>query len=80
MKNSNTVIGHVYAGPDGIETGWADGASLPDTMARTFGQFDGSDPTAFGVNFSQFLQSLGAPGGVASGTAHGTLPKSWPRW
>jgi len=77
---SNTVIGHVYAGPDGIETGWADGASLPDTMARRFGQFDGSNSTAFGVNFSQFLQSLGAPGGVQSGAARGSLPASWPRW
>lgn len=77
---SSTVIGHVYAGPDGIETGWADGSSLPDTMARSFGQFDGSNATAFGLNFSQFLQSLGAPGGIQSGTTRGTLPASWPRW
>jgi len=77
---SSTVIGHMYAGPSGIETGWADGSSLPDTMARTYGQFDGSNSTAFGYNFSQLLQSVGAPGGVPSGAPSGTLPASWPRW
>ena len=41
--SSSTVIGQMFEGPDGIETGWANGASLPDTMARTFGQFDGSN-------------------------------------
>jgi hypothetical protein len=77
---SSTVIGHMYAGPDGIETGWADGSRLPDTMARSAGQFNGSDATAFGLNFSQLLQSVGAPGGVSSGGSSGTLPASWPRW
>ena len=77
---ADTVLGHVYAGPDGIETGWADGSSLPDTMARTYGQFDGSNATAFGSNFSQLLQSVGAPGGIETGPASGTLPPSWPRW
>ena len=43
---SSTVIGHMYAGPDGIEMGWANGSRLPDTMARTYGQFDGSNSSA----------------------------------
>jgi hypothetical protein len=77
---SDTVLGHMYAGPDGIETGWADGSSLPDTMARTYGQFDGDNSTAFGANFSRLLESLGAPGGILSGTPSGSLPASWPRW
>jgi hypothetical protein len=77
---SSTVLGQMFAGPSGIETGWADGSSLPDTMARTYGQFDGSNSTAFGYNFSQLLQSLGAPGGIPSGPPSGTLPASWPRW
>jgi hypothetical protein len=78
--NSNTVLGHMYAGPDGIETGWADGSRLPDTMAHTYGQYSGSNSTAFGDNFSRFLQSVGAPGGILSTPPRGTLPASWPRW
>jgi murein DD-endopeptidase MepM/ murein hydrolase activator NlpD len=77
---SGTVIGQMYAGPDGIETGWANGASLPDTMARDAGQFNGTNSSAFGVNFSQLLQALGAPGGIQNGPASGVLPPGWPRW
>jgi murein DD-endopeptidase MepM/ murein hydrolase activator NlpD len=78
--SSGTVIGHMYEGPDGIETGWANGASLPDSMARTFGQFNGSNSSAFGVNFSQLLQSLGAPGGIQNSAPSGVLPAGWPQW
>ncbi len=78
--SSGSVIGHMYAGPDGIETGWADGSSLPDTMARANGQFNGTNSTAFGDNFSRFLESLGAPGGVEVPPSHGSLPPSWPHW
>ena len=77
---STTVLGHMYVGPDGIETGWADGSALPNTMARTYGQYNGENSTAFGYNFSQLLQSLGAPAGVANGPPRGALPASWPRW
>jgi hypothetical protein len=77
---STTVLGHVYAGPDGIETGWADGSALPNTMARTYGQYNGENSTAFGYNFSQLLQSLGAPAGVPTSPPSGALPASWPRW
>jgi murein DD-endopeptidase MepM/ murein hydrolase activator NlpD len=78
---SNTVLGQVYAGPTGIETGWADPSASGDTMARTYGQFSGSNSTAFGYNFSRLLQSLGAPGGVlATNPPTGTLPSGWPQW
>jgi len=77
---SGTVIGRVYAGPDGIETGWADASSLPDTMAHTYGQFDGQNSSAFGYNFSQLLQLLGAPGGLPNGPPVGELPTGWPSW
>ncbi len=77
---SNTVLGHMYAGPDGIEMGWADGNALPNTMARSYGQYNGSNPTAFGVNFSRFLQGVGAPGGVQDGLPTGQLPRGWPQW
>ncbi|HEV7525166.1 MAG TPA: hypothetical protein VGP92_09375 [Acidimicrobiia bacterium] len=77
---TETVIGHMYAGPNGIEMGWADGSALPNTMARRYGQYDGSSPTAFGANFSRLMQSVGAPGGILGGTPNGDLPPSWPRW
>jgi murein DD-endopeptidase MepM/ murein hydrolase activator NlpD len=77
----NTVLGQVYEGPTGIETGWADGSGNGDTMARTYGQFQGSNSTAFGYNFSRLLQSVGAPGGVlATNPPTGTLPNGWPKW
>jgi murein DD-endopeptidase MepM/ murein hydrolase activator NlpD len=78
---ASTVIGQVYAGPTGIETGWADPSASGDTMARTYQQFDGSNSTAFGYNFSRLLQSVGAPGGVlANNPPTGLLPPSWPQF
>ena len=77
---SGTVLGHAYAGPYGIETGWADGSALPNTMARTYGQFDGSNSSAFGYNFSELLQRLGAPAGIPNSPPNGNLPPWWPRW
>ena len=53
----NTVLGTVYEGPDGIETGWADNGT-GDTMARDASQFYGWNSTAFGANFSELLVSL----------------------
>ena len=78
---SNTVIGQMYAGPDGIETGWGDSTAVGNTMARTYGQFNGSNSTAFGANFSQFLDALGAPPGILQNNPPtGQLPAGWPSW
>jgi hypothetical protein len=78
---SSTVIGHMFAGPDGIEIGWADGSAIPNTMARRYGQYQGGNSTAFGANFSQLLQRLGAPGGIPQNDPPtGSLPPQWPRW
>jgi hypothetical protein len=75
-----TVLGTVYEGPDGIETGWADNGT-GDTMARDAGQFYGWNSTAFGANFSQLLVSLGAPGGIPQNNpATGVVPSDWPTW
>jgi len=76
-----TVIGQMYEGPTGIETGWADPSALGETMAAEYGQFSGSNSTAFGYNFSQFLEFVGAPGGVLQNNpATGGLPQGWPSW
>jgi peptidoglycan hydrolase CwlO-like protein len=78
---ANTVLGQVYVGPDGIETGWADGTAIGDTMARTYGQYHGGNSTAFGVNFSDLMASLGAPPGILQNNAPtGSLPAGWPAW
>lgn len=78
--NSATIIGTVYEGFDGIETGWADPNQSGETMARRTGQFGGSNSTMFGFNFSQLLRSLGSPGGVLQNQPTGTLPPDWPTW
>ena len=79
--NANTVLGTVYAGSSGIELGWSDPSGDGDTMARDYGQYHGGNSTAFGFNFSQFLSSLGAPGGVLQNDPPtGSLPANWPSW
>ena len=77
---ANTVIGQMYGGPHGIEIGWADGSRIPNAMARSYGQYHGGNSTAFGYNFSRFLQALGAPGGILENNPTGTLPAGWPQW
>ena len=77
---ANTVIGEMYGGPHGIEIGWADGSRIPNAMARSSGQYHGGNSTAFGYNFSRFLQALGAPGGILQNNPTGTLPAGWPQW
>jgi hypothetical protein len=76
----STVVGDMYAGWSGIETGWADG-SLGDTMAMVAGQFAGWNSTAYGWNFDQLLVSLGAPSGILQNNpASGAVPGGWPTW
>jgi murein DD-endopeptidase MepM/ murein hydrolase activator NlpD len=79
--SANTVLGQMYEGPDGIETGWADASALGLSMAAEYNQFSGANSTAFGYNFSQLLQSVGAPGGILQNDpATGSLPSGWPQW
>lgn len=79
--NSNTVLGQIYEGPDGIETGWTDGRGDGTTMAADYGQYGGGNSTAFGANFSALLVSLGAPGGqLQNNPPTGSLPGGWPQW
>ncbi len=79
--NANTVLGTVYAGGSGIELGWSDPSGDGNTMARDYGQYHGGNSTAFGANFSQFLSSLGAPGGILQNSPPtGSLPANWPSW
>jgi murein DD-endopeptidase MepM/ murein hydrolase activator NlpD len=77
----NTVLGQMYEGSSGIETGWADGSALGESMASEYGQFSGANSTAFGANFSELLESVGAPGGILQNDPPtGGLPAGWPEW
>jgi murein DD-endopeptidase MepM/ murein hydrolase activator NlpD len=78
---ANTVLGLMYLGPDGIETGWADPAIIGNALAGDTHEFNGTNTTAFGANFSDLLQSLGVPPGIPQNhPPTGTLPRNWPTW
>ena len=60
----DTVIGHMFNGSDGIETGWAmlDSASSESELAEAGGIGGaGPFPTAIGMNFEYLLRALGVP-------------------
>lgn len=77
---SGTVLGQVYEGGTGIEVGWCDTRADGTTLASDYAQFNGYNSSAFGLNFSQLLSSLGAPGGQVEGGVTGSLPAGWPSW
>jgi hypothetical protein len=78
---ANTVLGLMYLGPDGIETGWGDPNIVGNALAGDEHQFNGENTTAYGANFSEFLQSLGAPPGIPQNKPPtGKLPRNWPHW
>jgi hypothetical protein len=90
---SKTVICHMHGDSfPGIETGWWNPhTDTPMAWPKytPAGNPDGSK-MAYGVNFSQLLVSLGAPGGntvhdparmsTNPGRKVGSLPRNWPRW
>jgi hypothetical protein len=62
-----------------IETGWASGVG-EQPLAQQYGG-DGCCSTTVGVNFSDLLQSLGAPPGILTNPPMGQpLPGDWPTW
>ena len=81
---SATVIGNMFNGSDGIETGWAMGngsTEEPESQAPEAGSIgaDGPFPTIVGLNFDELLQALGAPAAPNAGQAgSGVLPQGYP--
>jgi hypothetical protein len=77
-----TVIGIIWNGGDGIETGWADqnGLSSESELPEAGGIGGlGPFPTVVGVNFDELLQSLGVPAAPNRyQTAYGLLPAGYP--
>ena len=80
---ASTVIGNVFNGGDGIETGWAEqsGDTAESQMAEAGGIGGyGPFPTVIGLSFDQLLQSLGAPAAPnANQGGYGALPAAYPR-
>ena len=78
------LIGHATGA--GIEVGWAAPPGTGQTMAAATGQDKaglaqgdpGYYPTAYGVNFSNLIRSLGGPAGIVSGPVQGTQPGTAP--
>ena len=79
----STVLGYMFEGFDGIETGWAalNGLATSElTEAAATGEY--SFPTAAGLNFEDLLVSLGVPDSpnrdqVGSGVLPANYPPSW---
>ena len=81
----STVIGEMFDGSDGIETGWAQPASGPAELSESespaAGGIGGAGPfpTAIGTNFDELLQSLGVPAAPNFGQpASGDVPANYP--
>jgi hypothetical protein len=79
---SSTVIGDMFAGGEGIETGWAmpDGASAESQLPEAGGiGGDGPFPTMVGLSFDELLVALGVPSAPNIGdAASGVLPPNYP--
>ncbi len=79
---TTTVIGNMWSGYDGIETGWAQTTSLaPESEASQAGGIGGYGPfpTRIGINFDQLLQALGVPAAPNyTQAAYGLLPANYP--
>lgn len=77
------VIGTMYHGSAGIETGWASGRSDEPLAAALGQQNKAGDPGAWSsaavVSFDRVLVSVGAPSGIPQGVAvHGKMPPGYP--
>jgi hypothetical protein len=77
-----TVIGEMFQGYDGIETGWAQPDAAQSELAEAASPEAGGVgpfPTAIGTNFDELLQSLGVPAAPNFGQpASGDVPPNYP--
>ena len=77
-----TVVGNMFNGGEGIETGWAQpGGVNAESQLAVAGSIGGLGPfpTAVGTNFDQLLQSLGVPPAPNYGQGpFGILPPNYP--
>ena len=80
--SSATVIANMFAGSDGIETGWAQqsGLSAESQLAEAGGVGgNGPFPTRIGLSFEELLQSVGVPAAPNRDQyPYGLLPANYP--
>jgi hypothetical protein len=80
--SSATVIATMFAGSDGIETGWAQPSGLSaESQLPEAGSVGGNGPfpTRIGLNFEDLLQSVGVPAAPnRDQSPYGLLPASYP--
>jgi hypothetical protein len=80
--SSSTVIANMFAGGDGIETGWAQqsGLSAESQLAEAGGVGgNGPFPTRIGLNFEDLLRSVGVPAAPnRTQSPFGLLPPNYP--
>jgi hypothetical protein len=80
--SSSTVVGTMFEGGDGIETGWAQPTGLSaESELPEAGAIGGLGPfpTRIGINFDELLQSLGVPAAPnRTQPPFGLLPASYP--
>jgi len=78
----STVIGEMFEGGDGIETGWAQpGGAGSESQQPEAGGIGGAGqfPTEVGASFDEVLESLGVPAAPNAGQqAYGLLPANYP--
>jgi murein DD-endopeptidase MepM/ murein hydrolase activator NlpD len=78
----DTVIGNMFNGDDGIETGWAQSNGLgPESETSQAGDIGGSGPfpTMVGLNFEELLQTTGVPeANNRDDSPSGLLPSNYP--
>jgi len=80
--SSATVIANMFAGSDGIETGWAQQSGLSaESQLPEAGSVGGNGPfpTRIGLSFEELLQSVGVPAAPNRDQyPYGLLPASYP--
>ena len=80
--SATTVLGTMYDGGDGIETGWAQPTSLSaESQLPAAGAIGGLGPypTRVGLNFDELLTALGAPAAPnRARSPSGRLPAGYP--
>ena len=80
--SSATVIANMFAGSDGIETGWAQQSGLSaESQLAEAGSVGGNGPfpTRIGLSFEELLQSVGVPAAPNRDQyPYGVLPANYP--
>lgn len=81
---ASTVVGDMFEGGDGIETGWSQpGGGNAESQLTVAGGIGGGGPfpTMVGLNFDELLGTLGVPAAPNRyQQASGILPANYPGW